>query len=137
MKRDDDGLPVTGIQSKELGVRVPPNEYADIDVSEDGFVELNRRGMSVASHCRYLPPHLIPRRYKDVVPGARGANSLSIFCFGEGEFIDSQIDEKLSLAVKADSTQRGNVVPNVTMQVDEFFGHIAATRDQWIGYEPE
>jgi hypothetical protein len=32
MKQAEDGLPVVGSNSKELGVRVPPNPNADVDL---------------------------------------------------------------------------------------------------------
>jgi len=38
MKRADDGMPVVGSNSKELGVRVPPNPNGDIDLDENGIV---------------------------------------------------------------------------------------------------
>ena len=38
MKRADDGLPAVGSNSKELGVRVPPNPNAEIDLDENGNV---------------------------------------------------------------------------------------------------
>lgn len=132
MKRADDGLPIVGTESKQLGVRVPPNEYADIDLDADGNVVLNDRGMSVASHWRHLRPHLIPKRLRDSENGAVGLNTMSVYRFGEGEFGNEKINEHLVLAMKSTSAKQGNVVPASLMQLDEFLGHIADTRDHWI-----
>jgi hypothetical protein len=38
MKAAADGLPVVGDRSKELGVRVPPNPHADVDVNPNTSV---------------------------------------------------------------------------------------------------
>jgi hypothetical protein len=73
MKRGSDGLPVVGSNSKELGVRLPPAPDADIDVGSDGCVEMNGKGMSVSEHCRYMLPHLIPKRLKLIFPDATAA----------------------------------------------------------------
>jgi hypothetical protein len=35
MRADSDNLPLTGNQSICLGVRVPPNRFADIDLDQD------------------------------------------------------------------------------------------------------
>lgn len=132
MKRDDDGQPITGTNSKELGVRIPPNKFADVDVNEDGTVELNGRGMSVAADWKGLKPHLIPKRLKSIVSGAVGSNSLSIYCLGEGEFSEGGIDDHLALALKPQSTRNGNVVPINQILLDKFLSYLAATRDRWM-----
>ena len=137
MKRGNDGLPLTGTQSKELGVRVPPNERADIDVADHGIVTLNRRGMSVAADWRLLQPHLIPKRLNDVCYGASGPNSLSIYRHGEGDFEEGPVNETLSLALKDGSSRHANVVPVSETQIDEFLSQLAATRPHWIDEEPQ
>ena len=50
MKKDADGLPVVGEQSKRLGVRVPPDPHADIDTDAAGKAILNGKGMSVVEN---------------------------------------------------------------------------------------
>lgn len=136
MKRDADGLPFVGTQSKELGVRVPTNENADVDLDSDGNVLLNGRGMSVASDWRYLQPHLIPRRLRAHHNGAAGPNSLAICRFGDGAFAASMITERLALNLKPGSTRHGNIVPTVPMPIEEFLNNLADTRDQWVIEEP-
>ncbi len=71
MKSAADGLPVVGDQSKELGVRVPPNPSSDVDVDPiTQMVVLNGAGMSVAANWRLLKPHLVPARLSGIVPKA-------------------------------------------------------------------
>ena len=55
MRRASDDRPVVGSNSKELGVRVPPNPNADVDLDDSGKVILNGKGMSVAENWRHLP----------------------------------------------------------------------------------
>ncbi|MBL8819394.1 MAG: hypothetical protein JNL58_25405 [Planctomyces sp.] len=131
MKTDKDLLPVCGSNSKELGVRVAPNENADIDVTESSTVNLNGRGMSVAQNWRALPGHLIPKRLISVFPGATGSNSLSCFRIGDGPFVNSSLNADLTLALKAGRTSMGNLVPATDMSVETFQAALAATREQW------
>jgi hypothetical protein len=51
MRFDDDGLPLIGSQSKCLGVHVPPNRYADIDLDNAGNVVLNRKSAKIMNTC--------------------------------------------------------------------------------------
>lgn len=132
MKRADDGLPVVGSNSKELGVRVPPNPHADVDVRPDGNVELNGKGMSVAMHWTLLRPHLIPKRLKSVVRAASGPNTLACYRMGEGEFTQGAINDQLALALKPGQDALGNIVPIAAMQVHEFQRALALTHDQWL-----
>jgi hypothetical protein len=131
MKRDVDGLPIVGANSKELGVRVPPNAHADVDVKPDGTVELNGKGMSVAKHWTLLRPHLIPKRLKSVVPPATGSNILACFRIGEGEFMRGSINHELTLALKPGQDSLGNIVPAAAMTLMEFQQALASTHDQW------
>jgi hypothetical protein len=54
MKRAEDGLPIVGSNSKELGVRVLPNPNVDVDLDGNGHVITNGKGMSVAEHWRFF-----------------------------------------------------------------------------------
>lgn len=137
MKRDLDDMPTVGTRSKELGVRVPPNDHADVDVDYNGLVKLNGRGMSVASHWSYLKPHLVPKRLKSVLSGAAGADSLSIYRCGDGAFEAAAVNEHLGLRLKPGSLQHGNIVPAVSMPIQDFLGHLAGTRETWIIEEPK
>jgi hypothetical protein len=131
MKQADDGLPVVGSDSKELGVRVPPNPNADVDVDDDGNVLLNGQGMSVAENWRYLLPHLVPRRLKAIFPAASGSNRLACFKLGSGPFQAGSLQGGLVLVLKTHDPHAGNVVPSQLMLVQEFQDHLAATRSEW------
>jgi hypothetical protein len=100
MKQTDDGLPAVGSGSSELGVRIPPNPNADIEVDDDGNVILNGNGMSVVENWRSLLPHLVPKRLKPIFPGATGSNKLACFRFGEGPFSPGSLNDRLSLNLK-------------------------------------
>ena len=78
-----DGLPVVGsTSSSELGVR----SGIDITIDEMGNVVLDGSGMSVAPGWRDLDFTRIPKRLGHIVPGARGANSMSCYVMGVGLF---------------------------------------------------
>jgi len=115
MKQAMDGLPVLGSDSRQLGVRVPPNPNADIDLDENHNVLLNGKGMSVAQNWRDLLPHLIPKRLKLLFPGAAGSNSLACFRYGRGPFSPGPFTATLSLVLKAHHSRSGNVVPALTL----------------------
>jgi len=131
MKTDSDKLPVCGSNSKELGVRVPPNTSADIDVTETQTVIMNGRGMSVAENWRVLPGHLIPKRLTPAFPGATGSNSLSCFRIGEGAFAADSFNDELNLFLKAGKTKQGNLSPSNEMLMSAFQTALVATREQW------
>ena len=131
MKRADDDLPVVGSNSKELGVRVPPNQYADVDLDENQLVELNSRGMSVSEHWRHLPGHLVPKRMKLNFPAATGSNSLACFMMGAGAFVEEDVSTDLRLVIKPGNPHGGNVTPKQQIHIDNFQAALAATRDDW------
>lgn len=133
MKAGADGLPVVGDQSKELGVRVPPNPHADVDVDPNtNFVIMDGSGMSVAANWRLLPPHLIPVRLAGIVKKAKGLGSLTCFRLGDGPFTPGPLDAGLELTVKPNVVDRGNVVPGGQVTVFQFQADLAATRTQWV-----
>lgn len=131
MKRAGDGLPVVGTNSKELGVRVPPNKHADIDLDANDCIVLNGKGLSVAADWRELLPHLIPRRLKSLSPDASGANTLACYRMGSGAFAAGAVNNDLSLVLKQGNSQAGNIVPNQSVHRDRFQALLAATRNEW------
>lgn len=131
MKRADDDLPVVGSNARELGVRVPPNPNADVDLDDQGNVILNGKGMSVAENWRNLPPHLVPRRLRPLLSTAAGSNQLSCYRLGDGPFQAGPISDRLMLVLKAHDPRSGNVVPCGSKQVQEFQDDLAATRSDW------
>jgi hypothetical protein len=132
MKAAADGLPVVGDQSKELGVRVPPNRHADMDVDNAGMVVLNGLGMSVVANWRDLPDHLIPRRLSTIVPQAAGSNDLRCYRLGEGPFAAGILAAGLELVLKPGSSRHGNVTPTFAVTVAQFLALLAATRADWV-----
>lgn len=132
MKRANDGLPVVGSNSKELGVRVPPNLNADIDLDANDCLVLNDKGLSVVANGRRLPGHLIPKRLRALFPGAAGPNTLACYKIGTGVFAPGVVSNALTLVLKAGNPQAGNIVPNQSVHRDQFQADLAATRDQWM-----
>ncbi|HTU89487.1 MAG TPA: hypothetical protein VMF69_05265 [Gemmataceae bacterium] len=131
MKRADDGLPVVGSNSKELGVRIPPNPNADIDLDANDCVVLNGKGLSVAANWRKLPGYLIPKCLRTLFPGAAGPNTLACYKMGTGVFAPAAVSNALTLVLKKGNPQSGNIVPNQSVHRDQFQADLAAIRDQW------
>ena len=131
MKRADDGLPIVGSNSKELGVRVPPNTNADIDLDETGGVTLNGKGMSVTENWRWLLPHLIPKRLKAKFAGASGSDNVACFRFGQGPFAAAALNARLQLVLKEHNAHAGNVVPIISIPEKDFQADLAVTRGDW------
>jgi hypothetical protein len=133
MKAAEDGLPVVGDKSKELGVRVPPNPSADIDVDDaTGLVVLNGKGMSVAADWRDLPYHLIPKRLKAIVADARGSDNIRCYRIGTGPFAMGDVTAELVMMLKSGKTRAGNICPSGSVSVVEFQSLLAATRVDWV-----
>ena len=131
MKQADDGLPVVGSNAKELGVRVPPNPHSDIDLDANDCVVLNGRGLSVTANWRCLPGYLIPKRLRALFPGATGPDLLTCYKMGTGAFAPGAIGNALTLVLKNGNPQAGNLVPNLSVHLDQFQADLAATRNQW------
>jgi hypothetical protein len=133
MKAGDDGLPIVGDRSRELGVRVPPNPHADIDVdSNTNLVVLNGNGMSVVENWRDLSDHLIPARLSTIVPQAVGSNDLKCFRLGDGPFVAGLLAAGLELVLKPGSSRHGNLTPTTAVTVAQFQALLAATRADWV-----
>jgi hypothetical protein len=132
MFHDDDGLPTVGEQSKQLGVRVPPNPHADVDLGTGDAVILNGKGMSVARHWTDLPPHLIPKRLDpQKTMGATGSNQLCCFKMGTGSFKTGAMSESLQIVLKPQNSLAGNIVPAASVTIQQFQQSISATRANW------
>jgi hypothetical protein len=130
MREDADGLPVVGNRSKCLGVRVPPDRFADIDLDRDGKVILNRKGQSVSKDWRGLPGHLIPEHLDDGLNGACG-RGMRVFVHGVGSFDEGPVAVGLELLHKTPSTDSGVVAPAVLVPLDQYQSDLAATRADW------
>jgi hypothetical protein len=130
MRVDTDGLPLVGNQSKCLGVRVPPNRFADIDLDRDGKVILNRKGLSVSKDWRGLPGHLIPEHLDDGFNGASG-KGMRVFVHGVGSFDEGPVSTGLELLHKAHSTDSGVVAPARCVTLEQYQDDLAATKADW------
>jgi hypothetical protein len=135
MRVDSDGLPKVGNQSKCLGVREPPNQYADVDIDQGGNVVLNRRGMSVVADWRLLPGHLLPEHLDDGHNGASG-KGMRVFVHGTGEFADATaVAAALILLHKPRTSNSGNVTPKASVPLAQFQKDLHATRSSWSADE--
>ena len=131
MKRAQDGLPVVGSNSKELGVRVPPDANADIDLDQSAHVVQNGKGMSVAMNWRNLLAHLVPKRLRPLFPGAAGSNGLTCYKMGSGPFAAGPVSNELRLELKSGNVHAGNVTPTQSADSGQLQANLAATRIQW------
>ena len=118
MKRAEDGLPVVGSNSKELGVRVPPNPSPDVDLDRNMQVITNGKGMSVAEHWRYMLGHFVP-------------NNLTCYKFGTGIFASAPLNDELVVVTKQHDHHAGSVVPSESVPIQQFQAALARTRPQW------
>jgi hypothetical protein len=130
--RADGAKPLVGPTAQTLGVRVPPDPNADIEVGPDGKVNPEGGGMSVAPAWRLLPLHRIPKRLRPEVPGAVGSNSLHCWCMGAGPFTAGPVAAELLLRPDAGEQPRhGVVAPAREMPLSDYQDALAATREEW------
>jgi hypothetical protein len=123
-------LPQVGAGKNMLGARLPPDNRADVQPDAEGNVARGGEGLSVAPNLKALPPFLVPKRLRDLRPGALGSNDLRLFRLGEGPFEPSNIAEDLEL--QPTSKTHGVVRPRAPMQVDHYQARLAATKPRWI-----
>jgi hypothetical protein len=129
----DGDRPQVGQTALSLGVRVPPDENADVAVSADGMAEPRSGGMSVAPAWRMLPVHRIPRRLRPKFPRAAGKNGFFLWRRGEGPFTEGPFAERLLFRPDPEKPNKhGFVEPAARMPVEEYQAALAATRDQWV-----
>jgi hypothetical protein len=131
MKRANDGLPVVGSSSKELGVRVPPDPNADVNLDDQLNVILDGSGLSVSENWRYFLPHLIPKRLPPFHRGAVGSNRLACWRIGTGPFAPGPLTPDLLLVLKWGDRHGGNVMPTQIVPITQFQADLAATRSLW------
>lgn len=125
MKKDAiDNLPV--VANNSLGAR----PQTDVDVDEQNFVQVNGKGMSVSPNWRNINHKRIPKRKRDIVPGAQGSNNTFCFRHGSGPFKREAVTNNLTLV--PDSATHGNIAPVQVVQFSVYEGHLAATRPDWV-----
>jgi hypothetical protein len=125
MKRDGDGLPTVEQSASGLGVR----PGMDIDVDAQGNVVMNGKGMSVSPAWRVLPIFRIPKRLRNIVPGARGSDKTFCFRTGKGPFQQGVFAAGLYLI--PDSATHGCVTPVRLVPLARYESDLAATRANW------
>src|SRR5438552_1280881 len=72
-------IPQVGSGRNMLGVRLPPDNPADVHPDADGNVLPVQEGLSVAPDLKALPLSLVPERLRSRRPGARGSNDMRLF----------------------------------------------------------
>ena len=131
MKRDPaDGLPIVGSESSSaLGVR----PGGDISIDTAGNVVLDKSGMSVFRAWRNIDFTRIPKRLKDKVPGARGANSNSCYTMGVGRFERAVVASGLELIPDEGQAPitHGVIAPIEIVPLTHYQADLANTRDSW------
>lgn len=131
MKYDaNDNLPVVGVSgSSELGAR----PKIDITVDAEGNVVLDASGMSVAPNWRMINFTRIPKRLRNIVPGARGSNKHACFSMGLGPFDRGPVTDRLELI--PDDTpppvKHGVIAPTSAVPLHQFQSDLAGTRSLW------
>jgi len=123
MRKDADGLPT--VSQTSLGVR--PGVDIDLDTQND--VVVNRKGMSVSPSWRFINVNRIPRRLRQIVPGAAGSNNTFCFRTGSGAFESAAFAN--GLALEPDSATHGNIAPVKIVPFTTYESDIAATRPDW------
>jgi hypothetical protein len=126
----DGDRPRTGCTAITLGVRVPPDDNADILVQPDGTVVPDTGGMSVAPSWRTLPIFRISRRLRDKIEGATGRQDVYCWRMGNGPFLAGTLAS--GLVLKPDSAAHGTVEPEKAMPLHHYQAKLAETRDQWV-----
>lgn len=121
----DGDRPKVGPTARTLGVR----PGVDITPDAQGFVAPRRGGMSVAPSWRQLKKHRIPRRLRQIVPGATGSNQDRCWRMGNGPFTNDTVATSLGLRLERDD--HGVVEPSVVMPLANFQAALAATQAEW------
>lgn len=126
----DGEKPLVANTARGLGVRIGGGPHDDVAVTADGEIVPNTGGMSVAPSWRDLPLHRIPRRLRNAMPNATGANLDACWRIGEGAFIYAPIAEGLML--RPDRPTHGTVEPRNLTSVENYLRDLGATRDDWV-----
>ena len=117
MKVEPDGLPKVGRSSRELGVRLD-GPTIDISVGEDGTVEPETGGMSVAlDAARNLPKPRLPRSL-----GGEGRDPV---------FTMFKADIPKNLLVRPDRPKHALVEPIRRCPLADFESALTSTRPFW------
>ena len=114
-----------------LGVRVPPDEHPDV-VDPNGCVGPGGGGMFVSPRLADIHFSRVPKRLRNLVPGARGKNSDHVFRLGEGKFVSADVSPALTLRPDDGHTPRHGVIePRASVRIEQFQNALAATQSDW------
>ena len=125
MKKDDDGLPRVEQSASGLGVR----SGVDVDISHQGELIANRKGMSVSPDWRTMTIFRVPKRLRAFVSGARGSDNTYCFRSGTGPFRQGAFAD--GLVLEPDSPRHGVIAPIQAVPLAQYENDLAATRDGW------
>lgn len=129
--REAEGKPALGPQ--DLGVRIPPDPYADVQPDASGMVLPGTGGMSVSPSLAALPDSRIPKRFRPLIPRARGSNDRKVWSMGEGSFAAGSLTSDLCLRPDpAAPSKHGFIEPQSAVSLAEYEAALGATRDLWI-----
>jgi hypothetical protein len=101
----------------------------DISLDARGNVIVNGEGMSVNPGWREASILRIPRRLRQLKPGAAGSNNQFCFRAGTGPFQQGAFAAGLTL--EPDSATHGNIAPAVAVPLAQYETDITATRADW------
>jgi len=131
MKKDvADDLPIIGsTNASELGAR----PGVDIKVDEADLVIVDGSGMSVVPNWRNLQLNRIPKRLKDIFPGASGKPSQFCFSMGDGPFQNELVGLGLMLVPDEgpDPVVHGTIAPEQPVTITQYQADLASTRSAW------
>jgi hypothetical protein len=98
-----------------------------------GNVVLDASGMSVAPRWQNLPFSRIPRRLRDIVPGAAGANTTACFSLGAGPFRKGIVADGLELIPDRGqhAPVHGVIAPAHVVPLAQYQTNLANTRADW------
>src|SRR6266480_3147033 len=113
--KEEGGKPKVGNAAMMLGVR-----RSDVSVDESGNVHPKTGGMSVNASLRSMPARLVPKRLKDIVPGAAGNNNLRVWAMGGGSFESGGFADHLNLRLDEEDPLHGLIEPDAIMGLQDY-----------------
>ncbi len=130
-----DDKPEVGSGRNMLGVRSAPDGNPDV-VEVNGQVPVAAGGMSVNMCLCAMPPLMVPRRLRDIVPGAKnsGDDGRRVWRMGQGPFVSSLVSENLTLRTDPDPDKPGHgfVEPARSMALSNYQNALASTQNEWL-----
>lgn len=130
-----DDKPEVGSGRNMLGVRSEPENNPDV-VEVNGVVPVAAGGMSVNMCLCAMLPLMVPRRLRDIIPGAKnlGEDDRRVWRTGQGLFVSSPISERLNLRTDPDPRKPGHgfVEPASSMPLANYQNALASTQGEWF-----